>query len=57
MAVIKERNKWLQNIRKVGFLGLVADQLSMLSCLTLRLSALLSPTCSPFLLSEEKSDV
>lgn len=27
MAVIKERNKWLQNKRKVGLLGLVADQL------------------------------
>lgn len=41
MAVIKERNKWLQNKRKVGLLGLVADQLSIqlrgwvLSCLIL----------------------
>lgn len=62
-SVIKERSKWLQDIRNVGFLGLGADQLCtdlrrcMLFVSPLHLSALPSPTCSPFLLSEEKSDV
>lgn len=56
MAVKKERSQWIQKMREVHLLGLVAEfRGGMLFHLT---PTFVPPlTCSPCLLSEEKPDV